>query len=93
MVINLKHVFVLCVVIAACRFNDNDIGDRACTIDDDCRPDQACLAGLCTQKNCTAPETCGTNNTFQCMDGKCVADICMVDANCRSSNWFTASLL
>src|SRR5262245_17818046 len=84
--VGIKHVVAWCVLViglASCRFKDNDFNDRACTLDTECNPDQACIPGPCTTKNCNDKSQCGTDNTFECKDGKCVATTCTADTDCE----------
>jgi alpha-tubulin suppressor-like RCC1 family protein len=81
--VRLLAIAVVAVAISACRFHDSAFDDRACSADSQCRPDQSCSAGLCTQKPCTVKEQCGDVHTFDCTDGRCIAHDCVDDTDCE----------
>ncbi len=77
-----RLVVIALLVVAGCKFDEGKFGDRACNEDGDCpRPDQACIAGLCTQRDCTVDTDCGTGQ-FTCNAGLCTATSCTQLADC-----------
>ncbi|HUS32065.1 MAG TPA: hypothetical protein VMZ53_26380 [Kofleriaceae bacterium] len=77
------RILIACVVLlGACKFNEQDFDDRACSADSECRPDEGCAANVCTQKGCSVATDCGINGKFVCQENACVAAACSSDSEC-----------
>jgi len=77
-----RRIVLFALLLAACKFDTGDFNDRACNEDSDCpRPDQACIAGLCTQRECSVASDCGSSE-FDCNAGLCTARSCQTFAEC-----------
>src|SRR5688500_14312538 len=72
----------LCCVLAACGFDERELGDRRCSGDQNCRPDEACISGACIQRGCTMATDCGTGHEFECAAGRCLVRSCSQLADC-----------
>ncbi len=91
-------VLALLVLFTACKFDQENFGDRVCTIDQDCnRPDLACIDGACAPRTCSTAADCGADYAYACTELGCVAqgctsnDQCAVGYACNSSQLCQAS--
>jgi trimeric autotransporter adhesin len=77
------RILLACVVLlGACKFNEKDFGDRSCSSDLECRPDESCAADQCTQRECSVSSDCGITGKFECNAGACVAQSCSASSEC-----------
>ncbi|MGE5181009.1 MAG: hypothetical protein ACM31C_03060, partial [Acidobacteriota bacterium] len=69
--------------VCACGFDSKKFDNRKCTADSDCRPDQTCVNGFCTQNACTTAADCNTDAQVACTNGLCVIQTCAALGDCE----------
>lgn len=73
------------------------VNGTLCPNRNECNPTtQACISGVCVQKNCiNTPSECASNETCDPSSGRCVASSggpCSQDSNCAADHWCNTSV-
>jgi hypothetical protein len=72
--------------IGACRIEQCNSETGWSIVNKTCPSGRTCVEGYGCQLDCTLDSQCGgLNNTFECIQGKCVGNVCMQRTTCSST--------